>query len=241
MAISKMVLKTMQKIHRPAIVSIMPHLNGRYVMLDLGANTECDAVNLAEFAIMGNVVAKHALDLKQPKVALLNIGAEAMKGKEEIRQAARMLHNAQLDINFTGYIEPHEISNGAADVIVADGFTGNVALKTTEGTARLVVRMIKKAIKRSFLAKLGLPFMLGVIFKIKKSMDPRLYNGAMLIGLNGLTVKSHGGTDAVGFSVAIDNTAKLVRQDFVSTIRKEIEKIDLDELNQESIYEGYYV
>ncbi len=123
MAISKMVLKTMQKIHRPAIVSIMPHLNGRYVMLDLGANTECDAVNLAEFAIMGNVVAKHALDLKQPKVALLNIGAEAMKGKEEIRQAARMLHNAQLDINFTGYIEPHEISNGAADVIVADGFT----------------------------------------------------------------------------------------------------------------------
>ncbi len=241
MAISKMVLKTMQKIHRPAIVSIMPHLNGRYVMLDLGANTECDAVNLAEFAIMGNVVAKHALDLKQPKVALLNIGAEAMKGNEEIRQAARMLHNAQLDINFTGYIEPHEISNGAADVIVADGFTGNVALKTTEGTARLVVRMIKKAIKRSFLAKLGLPFMLGVIFKIKKSMDPRLYNGAMLIGLNGLTVKSHGGTDAVGFSVAIDNTAKLVRQDFVSTIRKEIEKIDLDELNQESIYEGYYV
>ena len=241
MAISKMVLKTMQKIHRPAIVSIMPHLNGRYVMLDLGANTECDAVNLAEFAIMGNVVAKHALDLKQPKVALLNIGAEAMKGKEEIRQAARMLHNAQLDINFTGYIEPHEISNGAADVIVADGFTGNVALKTTEGTARLVVRMIKKAIKRSFLAKLGLPFMLGVIFKIKKSMDPRLYNGAMLIGLNGLTVKSHGGTDAVGFSVPIDNTAKLVRQDFVSTIRKEIEKIDLDELNQESIYEGYYV
>ena len=159
----------MQKIHRPAIVSIMPHLNGRYVMLDLGANTECDAVNLAEFAIMGNVVAKHALDLKQPKVALLNIGAEAMKGKEEIRQAARMLHNAQLDINFTGYIEPHEISNGAADVIVADGFTGNVALKTTEGTARLVVRMIKKAIKRSFLAKLGLPFMLGVIFKIKRA------------------------------------------------------------------------
>ena len=241
MAISKMVLKTMQKIHRPAIVTIMPHLNGRYVMLDLGANTECDAVNLAEFAIMGNVFAKHALDLPKPKVALLNIGAEAMKGKEEIRQAARMLHNSQTDINYTGYIEPHEIANGAADVIVADGFTGNVALKTTEGTARLVVRLIKKAIKRSFLAKIGLPFMLGVIYKIKKSMDPRLYNGAMLIGLNGLTVKSHGGTDAVGYSVAIENAAKLVRQDFVATIRKEIEKIDLDELNQESIYEGYYV
>ncbi len=241
MAISKMVLKTMQKIHRPAIVSIMPHLNGRYVMLDLGANTECDAVNLAEFAIMGNVVAKHALDLKQPKVALLNIGAEAMKGKEEIRQAARMLHNAQLDINFTGYIEPHEISNGAADVIVADGFTGNVALKTTEGTARLVVRMIKRRLSGRFWPNSDCRSCWGLFSKIKKSMDPRLYNGAMLIGLNGLTVKSHGGTDAVGFSVAIDNTAKLVRQDFVSTIRKEIEKIDLDELNQESIYEGYYV
>ncbi len=241
MAISKMVLKTMQKIHRPAIVTIMPHINGRYVMLDLGANTECDAVNLAEFAIMGNVFAKHALDLEHPKVALLNIGAEAMKGKEEIRRASKLLRNSQTDINYTGYIEPHEISNGAADVIVADGFTGNVALKTTEGTAKLVVRLIKKAIKRSFLAKLGLPFMFGVIYKIKKAMDPRLYNGAMLIGLNGLTVKSHGGTDALGYSVALDNAAKLVRQDFVATIRKEIEKIDLDELNQESIYEGYYV
>ena len=241
MAISKMLLKTIQKIHRPAIVTIMPHINGRYVMLDLGANTECDAINLAEFAIMGNVFAKHALDIKHPKVALLNIGAEAMKGKEEIRHASRMLRHSQIDINYTGYIEPHEISNGAADVIVADGFTGNVALKTTEGTAKLVVRLIKKIIKRSFLAKLGLPFMLGVIYKIKKSMDPRLYNGAMLIGLNGLTVKSHGGTDALGYSVALDNAAKLVRQDFVATIRKEIEKIDLDELNQENIYEGYYV
>ena len=241
MAISKMVLKTIQKIHRPAIVSIMPHLSGRYVMLDLGANTECDAVNLAEFAIMGNVFAKHALGMRKPKVALLNIGAEAMKGKEEIRQASRMLHNSQIDLNYTGYVEPHEISNGVADVIVADGFTGNVALKTTEGTARLVVRLIKKAIKRSLFAKLAIPFMLGVMFKIKKTMDPRLYNGAMLIGLNGLTVKSHGGTDALGYSVAVDNAAKLVRQNFVATIRQEIEKIDLDELNQESIYEGYYV
>ena len=241
MAISKMVLKTIQKIHRPAICTIMPHINGRYTMLDLGANTECDAINLAEFAIMGNVFAKHALGLAQPKVALLNIGAEAMKGKEEIRHAARMLKNSQLDINFTGYIEPHEIANGVADVIVADGFTGNVALKTTEGTARLVVRLIKNAVKRSFFAKLGLPFMLGVIRKIKKSMDPRLYNGAMLIGLNGLSVKSHGGTDGIGYAVAIENAAKLVRQDFVATIKKEIEKIDLDELNQESIYEGYYV
>lgn len=241
MAISKMVLKTIKGIHRPAICTIMPHLDGKYVMLDLGANTECDAINLAEFAIMGNVFAKHALDIETPRVALLNIGAEEMKGKEEIRHALKILKNPQLDINCTGYIEPHEISNGAADVVVADGFTGNVALKATEGTARLVVRLIKRAIKHSLLAKLGLPFMLGVIRKIKKNMDPRAYNGAMLIGLNGLSVKSHGGTDGVGYAVAVENAAKLVRQNFVATIRQEVEKVDLDELNQESIYEGYYL
>ncbi|MBP3546523.1 MAG: phosphate acyltransferase PlsX [Alphaproteobacteria bacterium] len=241
MAISKMVLKTIKGIHRPAICTIMPHIDGKYVMLDLGANTECDAINLAEFAIMGNIFAKHALGLKAPRVALLNIGAEEMKGKEEIRQALKILKNPQLDINCTGYIEPHDIANGAADVIVADGFTGNVALKATEGTARLVVRLIKRAVKRSIFAKIGLPFMMGVVLKIKKSMDPRSYNGAMLVGLNGLSVKSHGGTDGKGYAVAIDNAAKLVRQNFVDTIRQEVEKVDLDELNQESIYEGYYL
>ena len=124
-------------------------------------------------------------------------------------------------------------------MIVADGFTGNIALKSTEGTARLVVRMLKDAIKSSFLAKLGLPFMLGVMLKVKKTMDPRLYNGAMFVGLNGLSVKSHGGTDALGFSVAVNNAANLVRQNFVATIREEIEKVDLDELSQDVIYEVY--
>ena len=239
MAISKLVLKTIQKIHRPAIVSIMPHQSGKYVMLDLGANTECNAVNLAEFAIMGNILAQHALEISRPRVALLNIGAEEMKGKEEIRQASQMLKNSRLNIDFIGYIEPHEIPNGVADVIVADGFTGNIALKSIEGTARLVVRMLKNAVKGSFMAKLGLPFMLGVMLKVKKTMDPRLYNGAMFVGLNGLSVKSHGGTDALGFSVAVGNAAKLVRQNFVSTIRNELEQVDLDDLSQDIIYEVY--
>ncbi len=239
MAISKLVLKTIQKIHRPAIVSIMPHQTGRYIMLDLGANTECNAINLAEFAIMGDILAKHALNIEHPRVALLNIGAEEMKGKEEIHQAAHMIKNSQTNIDFRGYIEPHEIPNGVADVIVADGFTGNIALKSIEGTARLVARLLKKSIKSSFLAKLGLPFMLGVILKVKKTMDPRLYNGAMFVGLNGLSVKSHGGTDALGFSVAVGNALKLVRQNFVATIRAEIEKVDLDELSQEVFYDVY--
>lgn len=239
MAISKIVLRTITKIHRPAIVSIMPHRNGKYVMLDLGANTECDAINLAEFALMGDILARHALGVKRPRVALLNIGAEEMKGKEEIRQAAKIIKNSHMNIDFIGYIEPHEIPNGLADVIVADGFTGNIALKSIEGTARLVARLIKDAIKHSFFAKLGLPFMLGVVLKVKKTMDPRLYNGAMLVGLNGLTMKSHGGTDALGFSVAVGNAANLVRQDFVATIRSEVEKVDLDELSQEVFYEVY--
>ena len=241
MAISKMVLKTIKGIRRPAICTIMPHLNGQYVMLDLGANTECDAINLAEFAIMGNIFAQHALDIEKPKVALLNIGAEKMKGKEEIRQALKILKNPMITMNCIGYVEPHEIANGTADVIVADGFTGNIALKTIEGTARLIVSGIKRAIKTSILAMLGIPLFFSVIRKVKKSMDPRAYNGAMLIGLNGLSVKSHGGTDAFGYSVAINNAAKLVRQNFVETIRQEVEKVDLDEINQESIYEGYYL
>lgn len=239
MAISKLVLKTITKIHRPAIVSIMPHRTGKYVMLDLGANTECSAINLAEFSLMGDILARNALGIEKPRVALLNIGAEEMKGKEEIRQAAQLIKNSKMNIDFRGYIEPHEIPNGVADVIVSDGFTGNIALKSTEGTARLVIRMVKDAVKNSFWAKLGIPFMLGVILKIKKTMDPRLYNGAMFVGLNGLSVKSHGGTDALGFSVAVNNAISLVRQNFVTTIREEIEKVDLDELSQEAIYDVY--
>ena len=239
MAISKMLLKTIQKIHRPAIVSIMPHRYGKYVMLDLGANTECSAVNLAEFAVMGNVLAKHALGIDKPRIALLNIGAEEMKGKEEIRHAAQMIRNSSMDIDFIGYIEPHEIPFGKADVVVADGFTGNVALKSTEGTAKLIRSMVKDAVKSSLLAMLGLPFMYFAMRKISKTMNPKLYNGAMFVGLNGLSVKSHGGTDAFGFSVAINNAAKLVRQNFVATIKEELEHIDLDEISQDIFYEVY--
>ncbi len=239
MAISKMLLKTIQKIHRPAIVSIMPHRYGKYVMLDLGANTECNAVNLAEFAVMGNVLAKHALGIDRPRIALLNIGAEEMKGKEEIRHAAQMIRSSSMDIDFIGYIEPHEIPFGKADVIVADGFTGNVALKSIEGTAKLVRVMIKDAIHNSLLAKIGLPFMYFAAKSISKTMNPKLYNGAMFVGLNGLSVKSHGGTDSFGFSVAINNAAKLVRQNFVPTIKEELEHIDLDEISQDVFYEVY--
>ena len=239
MAISKMILKTIQKIHRPAICTSIPHKNGMCVMLDLGANTECSAVNLAEFAIIGNILAKHTLEIDRPRIALLNIGAEEMKGREEIHQAAKMIKNTHLDLNFIGYIEPHQIGEGYADVIVSDGFTGNIALKTMEGTAKLVSGILKQTIKKSIVAKIGLPFLLPVVWSLKKTMDPRKYNGAMFVGLNGLSVKSHGGTDALGFSYAINNATKLVRQDFVQTIRDEVEHVDLDELSQDILYDVY--
>ena len=239
MAISKMILKTIQRIHRPAICTNIPHKNGMCVMLDLGANTECSAVNLAEFAIIGNILARHTLGIERPRIALLNIGAEEMKGREEIHQAAKMIKNTHLDLNFIGYIEPHQIAEGYADVIVSDGFTGNIALKTMEGTAKLVSGLVKDSIKKSIVAKIGLPFLLPVVFTLKKKMDPRKYNGAMFVGLNGLSVKSHGGTDSLGYSYAIDNAAKLVRQDFVQTIRDEVEHVDLDELSQDILYDVY--
>ncbi len=239
MAISKMQLKTIQKIHRPAIVSIMPHRYGKYVMLDLGANSECTAVNLAEFAVMGNVLAKHALKIEKPRVALLNIGSEEMKGREEIRHAAQMLREASGDLNldFIGYIEPHDIPFGKADVIVADGFTGNVALKSIEGTAKFAAAMLKDSIKKAPFSWLGLPFLYFAVRRIKKVMNPKLYNGAMFVGLNGLSVKSHGGADGFSFSVAINNAAMLVRQDFVSTIKNELEDIDLEEISQDMFYD----
>lgn len=230
MAISKLSLRTINKIHRPAIVSIMPHLYGKYVMLDLGANTECDSVNLCEFAFMGEILARRALGIEKPRVALLNIGSEEMKGKEEIKQAAQMIKNSDIDMNFIGYIEPHDIQNGLADVVVADGFTGNIALKSIEGTAKQLVKMFKNAIHQSLLAKVGLLFMLPAMLKIRKIMDPRLYNGAMFIGLNGLSVKSHGGADAFSFSKSIENAVHLVEQDFIPTIRQEVDKVDFDEL-----------
>lgn len=239
MAISKMLLKTIHKIHRPAIVTIMPHRYGKYVMLDLGANAECTSVNLAEFAVMGNILAKKALNIEKPRVALLNIGSEEMKGREEIRHALQMLKESGdvLNMNFIGYIEPHDIPFGKADVIVADGFTGNVALKSIEGTAKFAAAMLKDSIKRTPISWLGLPFLYFAAKKIKKTMNPKQYNGAMFVGLNGLSVKSHGSADGFSFSVALNNAAMLVRQDFVSTIRSELEDIDLDEISQDMFYD----
>lgn len=225
MAIAKLNLKTLPGVTRPAIASIAPTLRGETVMLDLGANSECSAKHLVEFAIMGEVFARTVLGLKEPSVGLLNIGSEELKGREEIREAAQILKEGDLPIQFKGFIEGNDIGAGTVDVVVMDGFTGNAVLKTMEGTARVVSRFFKDAVKHSLTAKFGMLLAGRAMRKVRLRMDPRRYNGAMFLGLNGITVKSHGGTDAIGFANAIGVAVDLLQYGFSETIKAEIERV----------------
>lgn len=222
MAMSKIVLGSLPGIYRPAIVAFVPAINRKIVMLDLGANLQCTANELVQFAYMGDAFAKAVLGLSNPKVGLLNVGAEEEKGHEEVKSAAQILKDENTPINFGGYVEGHDIVEGTVDVVVTDGFTGNIALKTAEGTAKYIRQIIKDAVDSSFLAKLGFMLAKPAMVTIKRKMDPRSYNGAMFIGLNGVTVKSHGGSDAKGFANAIRVAMKLVEQDINNKIIEEL-------------------
>jgi len=216
MAIAKFVLKTLPGVTRPAIASIMPTVKkGKgVVFLDLGANLECSSRNLVEFAVLGSVYSRLIANQDRPKVGILNIGSEEMKGHETLREAADILEGHLQDAEYTGFAEGTDIHKGDLDVIVTDGFTGNVALKTVEGTAKMIAHMVKDSFKTSPLAYLGLPFIFPAFKKLKSRMDPRLYNGGMFLGLKGLCVKSHGGTDAVGFANAIMVAYMLAEKNF---------------------------
>lgn len=209
MAISHFVLKTLPGIDRPAICTAIPHRQGHCQMLDLGANVDVTAEHLAQFALMGNAVAQ-VEGVENPKVALLNIGEEAIKGREVIKQAAEQLAN--LPLNFTGYIEGDAIFKGQADVVVCDGFTGNVALKTMEGVAFLVGDLLK-AEAHGILRKLSAICALPLLKALKKRMNPDNYNGASLVGLNGIVVKSHGSASVAGFTQALEVALEEARRD----------------------------
>ncbi|MCB2108941.1 MAG: phosphate acyltransferase PlsX, partial [Rhodobacteraceae bacterium] len=196
MAMSKLIMRTLPGIDRPAICGLFPTQRGETVMLDLGANAMCDARNLVEFAVMGECFARALLGIDRPNVGLLNIGSEDLKGTDTLREAAQMLRTSHLDIEFHGFVEGDDITKGTVDVVVTDGFTGNVALKTAEGTAKLFSGYLKNAIKSSFFAQLGMLLAKPVIAQVMARTDPRRYNGALFVGLNGVAVKSHGGTDA---------------------------------------------
>jgi glycerol-3-phosphate acyltransferase PlsX len=225
MALSKLTLRTVPGIDRPAIAALMPTQRGESVVLDLGANTECDANNLVEFALMGTLFARSLLALENPTVGILNIGEEEQKGRDEVKEAAAILRNNQSLVNFKGFVEGNDIGIGTVDVVVTDGFTGNVALKTMEGTAKVMSRFLREAFKSSLLAKLGYVFARPAMNRVRHRTDPRRYNGAMFLGLNGIVVKSHGGTDGLGFANAIGVAVDMIRHGFNDSIRADLEKL----------------
>lgn len=203
MAMAKFVLKTLPGIDRPAIASILPTFKGEVVMLDLGANIQCDAENLVQFAVMGEVFARHVLHVQKPSIGILNVGTEVLKGNDSVKQAAAILRETKLPIDFYGFVEGDDIGKGTVDVIVTDGFTGNVALKAIEGTAKLFAAALKQELMKSWFGKVGALIAKPAINSFRTRFDPRRYNGAMFLGLGGICVKSHGGTDGLGFCHAI--------------------------------------
>lgn len=222
MATAKFVLKTLPGIDRPAIASVMPTKIGESVMLDLGANVECDAENLVQFALMGAIFCRTVLGISNPSIGLLNIGTEEMKGHDEIRAAATILRERTIPGHFHGFIEGNHITAGAVDVVVTDGFSGNIALKVIEGTAQLITFYMRQTFNSSPIAMLGYLLASGAMKKLKLRADPRRYNGAMFLGLQGVCVKSHGGTDAVGFANAIGVAYNLVDRQFNQRIGEEL-------------------
>lgn len=222
MAISKFVLKTIKTIDRPAISGLMPTMKGLTVVLDLGANVECSNDNLVQFALMGDIFAQCVLGIKKPKIGLLNVGTEDIKGNPVVKQAYENLKRIENQINFYGFVEGDDINKGIVDVVVTDGFSGNIALKTAEGVADLIFTYLKNAYQSSFISKLGYILSKPALNRFKTRIDPRKYNGAVLLGLNGIIVKSHGGTDAFGFSNAISVAISLIKNNYVNTIENQL-------------------
>jgi len=243
MAMAKFSLKVMAGIHRPAIATYMPtRVKGHgTVMLDLGANAECSAQNLLEFAVLGGVFSREALKIAEPRIALLNIGSEAMKGDELVQAAAEVFSSAPMPGKYVGFAEGDEILSGDFDVVVTDGFTGNVTLKTIEGTAKLIKHMMKEALKSSWLVKLGmviaapgLAVCYSALKRFSQRIDPRYYNGASLLGLKGICIKSHGSTDGIGFGNAIGVGIELAANNFAAKVEAELHKMGLDAAHEET-------
>ena len=228
MAMAKLSLRMLPGIDRPALAARLPTLGDTdMVMLDLGANTECDARNLVQFAIMGAAYARTALDIPHPRVALLNIGSEDMKGTDEIRDAAAQLRaTPSVDMQFNGFIEGDRLSRGEVDVVVCDGFSGNIALKTAEGTARFVADLLKRAFRSSVRSKLGFLISKPATELLRDHLDPNNHKGAVFLGLNGIVVKSHGGANERGVATAIGNAAKMVRNDLVRRIADDLGNVE---------------
>ncbi len=223
LVISKLNLKMIENIDKPALSALWPNKKGMSVVLDLGANIECNSKNLVDFSIMGASLYKSLYPLENPNVALLNIGSEELKGNEIIKETFQILNEKKTNnFNFNGYIEGNQIMDGNVNVIVSDGFTGNVALKTAEGTANFITQELKKALSGNILGKLSSLLNIRNLKKFKKRLDPRLYNGAIFIGLDTPVVKSHGGTDFIGFSNSLNVCHRIVKGNLIKKINDNI-------------------
>ena len=227
MAMAKLFLRPIEGINRPAIAAYFPTITGESCMLDLGANIDCDAKNLVQFAFMGQAFANIVMGVDNPSISLLNIGEEEQKGLDYIKEASQILSDLKSQINYSGFIEGDKIAQGISDVIIADGFSGNVSLKTAEGTALLVTSYLKKALSSSLSSKIGYLFAKKAINNFRLQMDPRKYNGAVFLGLNAVAVKSHGGTDGFGFANAICVAVDMVKYNFIHDLKNKISKINL--------------
>ncbi|MEJ5153912.1 phosphate acyltransferase PlsX [Gluconobacter wancherniae] len=227
LALAKIIVKALPGISRPAMVAVQPSAKGDVVMLDLGANIACDARNLVEFAVMGEAFAKAALGLEQPTIGLLNVGSEELKGDDRLRQAADTLRAGVLASQFHGFVEGHDITAGTTDVVVTDGFTGNVALKTGEGALKLAFGLLRRVFETNLLTRIGYLLVKPGLERMREWIDPRRYNGAVFVGLNGIVVKSHGGADGEGFAAAVDVAMDAVSHRLNEKIRARLEQIEM--------------
>lgn len=223
MATARFVLKTLPGIERPAIITALPTMKGHTYVLDLGANVDSSAEHLVQFALMGSVLAELVDGKKQPTVGLLNIGAEEIKGSERVKEAARLL--GQTDLNYVGFIEGDGLYKGEVDVLVCDGFVGNVLLKASEGVAHMIRHYLRNSFKRNMFTKLAALIAYPVLSHFRKELDPRAYNGANFIGLQGIVIKSHGGADSFAFANAINIAVIEARKDIPSNISKHLETL----------------
>ena len=224
LVISRMILKMMNEVSKPALAGLWPNQNGMNVVLDLGANIECSEQNLIDFAELGSALFKSLFPNDKPKVSLLNVGSEEIKGTELLKSASKRLKVLSSEENFIykGYVEGNNIMSGESNVIVTDGFTGNIALKTAEGTAKFITQNLKKSFTKNILTKMSLIFSYFSLKKFKEKLDPRKYNGAIFLGLNGPVVKSHGGIDSTGFYYSIDLCYKIVKGNLMSEIKNNL-------------------
>ena len=231
MAMAKFCLKTVPGIDRPAIAAIWPTVSSECIVLDVGANVGADASQLVNFAEMGAAMARALFQVEKPSVALLNVGVEEIKGLEEVKKASTALASSTLPVRYYGFVEGDDVGQGVVDVVVTEGFTGNIALKTAEGTAKQIAGYFRAAVNRSLLSRIGAFLAQGAFKALRNKMDPRHLNGGVFLGLNGIVIKSHGGTDAVGYASAVDLGYDMAHSNLCDSIARDVTKFQaaLDE------------